>query len=55
MDVYLPAGDVVTALVQVEWCDPLPMGAPANFDVGMRIVQIDPGAARRLETVLASP
>ena len=53
MDVFLPDGETVTALVEVEWCDPLPRSEPARFDVGMRIVQIDPGAKVQLETVLA--
>ena len=53
MDVLLPDGETVTALVEVEWCDALPSGGPARFDVGMRIVQIDPGAKMQLETVLA--
>jgi hypothetical protein len=52
MDVFLPAGGEVTALVEVEWCDPLPGGEPARFDVGMRIVQIDPSERARLESVL---
>jgi hypothetical protein len=53
MDVFLPAGGEVTVLVEVEWCDPLPNGEPARFDVGMRIVQVDPAALTRLEGVLA--
>ncbi len=53
MDVFLPDGETVTAVVEVEWCDPLPRGGPALFDVGMKIVQIDPGARARLESVLA--
>ncbi len=53
MDVFLPDGEAVTALVEVEWCDALPGGEPARFDVGMRIVQIDPGAKALLDTVLA--
>ena len=53
MDVFLPDGGTVSALVEVEWCDPLPRSGPARFDVGMRVVQIDPGAKVQLETVLA--
>ena len=36
MDVFLPDGETVTAVVEVEWCDPLPRGGPALFDVGMQ-------------------
>lgn len=53
MDVFLPGGGEVTALVEVEWCDPLPAGSPAVFDVGMRVVQIEPAAKDLLEDVLA--
>jgi hypothetical protein len=53
MDVSLPGGGEITALVEVEWCDPLPAGSPAVFDVGMRVVQIEPAAKALLEGVLA--
>jgi len=53
MDVFLPDGVALTALVEVEWCDPLPREEPARFDVGMRIVQMDRVARERLEAVLA--
>jgi hypothetical protein len=51
MDVFLPDGETVTALVEVEWCDPLPHGVPARFDVGMKLVQIAPGDRVRLDSV----
>jgi hypothetical protein len=53
MDVFLPDGVTVTALVEVEWCDPLPREEPARYDVGMRVVQMDRAARERLEAVLA--
>ena len=53
MDVFLPDGGEIHALVEVEWCDPLPTGGPAVFDVGMRVVQIEPAAKALLEGVLA--
>ncbi len=54
MDIFLPDGGEVTALVEVEWCDPLPRAEPARFDVGMRILRMEAAARTRLETVLAS-
>jgi hypothetical protein len=54
LDVFLPAGGQVTALVQVEWCDPLPGGEPARFDVGLRVVQIAPDARAALDGVLST-
>jgi len=53
LEVFLAAGAEVSALVQVEWCDPLPDGGPARFDVGMRVVQIEPEARAALDGVLA--
>jgi hypothetical protein len=55
MDVFLADGAPVTALVEVEWCDPLPPGAPARFDVGMRWVQVARSDLERLGPVLARP
>jgi hypothetical protein len=52
MDVFRPDGGTVTALVEVEWCDPLPRGVPARFDVGMKLVQIAPDDKVRLASVL---
>lgn len=53
MDVFLPDGGAVTVVVEITWCDPLPANAPARFDVGMRLVHVDPPAKARLESVLA--
>jgi hypothetical protein len=52
MDVFLPDGGTVTALVEVEWCDALPREVPARFDVGMKLVQIAPDDRVRLGRVL---
>lgn len=53
MDVFVPGGSEVSLLVEVEWCDPLPGGVPARFDVGMRIVRIQSGARASLDGALA--
>ncbi len=34
MDVFLPDGETVTALVEVEWCDPLPAADPPGSTWG---------------------
>jgi hypothetical protein len=52
LDVFLPDGGTATALVQVEWCDPLPGGDPARFDVGLKLIQIAPADEVRLASVL---
>lgn len=53
MDVFLADGGTVTALVEVEWCDPLPREVPARFDVGMKLVQIAPDDRVKLGPVLS--
>ncbi len=53
LDVFLPDGQTVTALVEVAWCDPLSADTPARFDVGLRFVQVDDTGRARLESVLA--
>lgn len=55
MDVFLPDDGAVTVVVEIAWCDPLPPDAPARFDVGMRLVYVEPAAKAKLESVLASP
>jgi hypothetical protein len=55
MDVFLADGATVTALVEVEWCDPLPPGAPARFEVGMRWVHVARSDLERLGPVLGRP
>ena len=52
MDVFLPGDGIVTSLVEVEWCDPLPAGASARFDVGMRWVQLSRSNVALLRPVL---
>jgi len=52
MDVFLPDGVTVTALVEVEWCDPLHRGEPAKYDVGLRLVHVAPEDRPRLASVL---
>lgn len=52
MEVFLPDQSSVTVVVEVAWCDPLPPDAPARFDVGMRLVYLEPAATARLDSVL---
>jgi hypothetical protein len=54
LEVFPDSGGPVTALVEVESCDPMPEGFAARFDVTMRLLRADGGGLSRLETVLAS-
>ena len=53
MDVFLPGDGIVAALVEVEWCDLLPRGGAAVYDVGLRWVQLARSDLALLEPVLA--
>jgi hypothetical protein len=55
VDVLLPDHSTVSAVVRVNWCDALPEGSPARFDVGLGIARIDLSDLARLEVVLRPP
>jgi hypothetical protein len=45
----------VTYTAEVVWIEPLPTGSPARFDVGLKFIQLDPGAITLLMGVLGPP
>ncbi len=53
VDVLLGDRSLVSTVVEVEWCDEQPRGAPARFDVGLRFVVARRMDLERLEPVLA--
>ncbi len=55
VDVLLPDHSTVSAVVRVSWCDALPEGSPARFDVGLGIARMDLSDLARLEVVLRPP
>ncbi len=42
LEVFLPNDTSVVCEVRVAWIDRLPDGAPARYDVGLRLTAIDP-------------
>jgi hypothetical protein len=52
IDVLLPDGSTASAVVLVDWCDALPTGSPARFDVGLGIARMDLADLARLDVVL---
>jgi hypothetical protein len=52
MEFFLPDVDPVTYTAEVVWTEALPAGAPARYDVGLKFVQLDPGALKLLVQVL---
>jgi hypothetical protein len=55
VDVLLPDRSTVSAVVRVNWCEPIPGGSPARFDVGLGIARMDLADLARLEVVLRPP
>ena len=55
MEFFLPDVDPVTYTAEVVWIDALPPDAPAKFDVGLKFIQLDPGALQLLLKVLGPP
>lgn len=52
LELLLPGGESVTVLAEVVWSEPLPGGAPAAHEVGLRFVAPDAGALARIAAVL---
>ena len=42
MEFFLPDTRPVTYTAEVVWVEPLPKGAPARFDVGLKFLQLEP-------------
>jgi hypothetical protein len=55
MEFFLQDVEPVTYTAEVVWIDPLPAGSPAKFDVGLKFIQLDPGALQLLLKVLGQP
>jgi hypothetical protein len=52
MEFFLPDVDPVTYTAEVVWIDPLPADGPARYDVGLKFIQLEPGALKLLMQVL---
>ena len=55
MEFFLPDVEPVTYTAEVVWIVPLPTGSPARFDVGLKFMQLEPGAITLLMGVLGPP
>jgi hypothetical protein len=55
MEFFRPDVEPVTYTAEVVWVDSLTEGSPAKFDVGLRFVQLEPGALQLLLEVLGPP
>lgn len=55
MEFFLPDVDPVTYTAEVVWIETLPADAPAKYDVGLKFIQLEPGAMKLLLKVLGPP
>jgi hypothetical protein len=55
MEFFVQDVEPVTYTAEVVWIDPLTDGGPAKFDVGLKFIQLDPGALQLLLKVLGPP
>jgi hypothetical protein len=55
MEFFVADVEPVTYTAEVVWVDPLPPGGPAKFDVGLKFIQLEPGALQLLLKVLGPP
>ena len=51
----MPDEAPVTYTAEVVWIEPLPAGALARFDVGLKFIQLEPATLRLLAKVLGPP
>jgi len=55
MEFFVQDVEPVTYTAEVVWIDALPPDSPAKFDVGLKFIQLDPGALQLLLKVLGPP
>ena len=55
MEFFLPDVRPVTYTAEVVWVERLPAGSDARFDVGLKFIQLEPGALQLLLKVLGPP
>jgi hypothetical protein len=52
LEFFIGDGDPVTYTAEVVWIEPLPEGAAAKFDVGLKFLDLEPAALKLLVSVL---
>lgn len=55
MEFFVQDVEPVTYTAEVVWIDLLTEGGPAKFDVGLKFIQLEPGALQLLLQVLGPP
>jgi hypothetical protein len=55
MEFFLQDVEPVTYTAEVVWIDTLPEGSPAKYDVGLKFIQLEPGALQLLLKVIGPP
>ncbi len=55
LEIFLADGTSVTCGAAVAWVHPLPDGAPARYDVGLKFIALRPDDRERLSAFLTPP
>ena len=54
LELVFPNGEDRTFTAEVAWLDELPPSAPARFDVGLRVLDVDAGTKQLIASVLSA-
>jgi len=52
LELFLPEGASANCLAEIVWIERLAQGAPAQFEMGLRFVQVEPEELNRIAAVL---
>jgi hypothetical protein len=55
MEFFVVDSPPVIYTAEVVWAGPLPPGAPAKYDVGLKFIDLEPDALKLLTSVLGPP
>jgi hypothetical protein len=55
LELRFPDGRSALVLAEVVWSEPLPAGAPARFDIGMRYVDCSPDSLALIRQAIQPP
>ena len=54
LELIFPNGEDRSFTVEIAWVDELPRESPARYDVGLRVLDLDPETRQLLASVLAA-
>lgn len=52
LEVFMPDGAAIKCQVEVVWAEPLPIGSPARFEIGVKFSRLGAADQARIATLL---